>query len=197
MRRLLRALLDGLRLLCAGALLLAGSAATAQSLEGVLMPGPVIQGHAKYENECRKCHVPFDRPAQDALCRDCHKEIGADVRERRGYHGRIPPDACRSCHTDHKGRGAQIVKLDEQTFDHKLTDLPLLGGHAAPKVKCASCHQAGRKYREAPGTCNACHRKDDVHKGRLGEDCRSCHTDVRWTEVKFDHDKTKFALRNK
>ena len=101
------------------------------------------------------------------------------------------------CHTDHKGRTARIVKLDDSTFDHKLTDFTLLGGHAAAKVKCASCHQPGRRYREAPGTCNACHRKDDVHKGRLGEDCRSCHTDVRWTEVKFDHDKTKFALRNK
>ena len=185
------------RVLCAAALLCAAGASIAQSLEGVLMPGPVIQGHAKYEGDCRKCHVPFERTAQDALCRDCHKEVAADVRDRHGYHGRMAPQACRSCHTDHKGRAARIVKLDERSFDHKLTDFPLLGAHGAAVVKCASCHQAGRKYREAPGTCNGCHQKDDEHKGKLGEECGRCHTDVRWKGVKFDHGKTKFALRNK
>lgn len=161
------------------------------------MPGPVIQGHAKYEGECRKCHVPFERAAQDGLCRDCHKEVAADVRDKRGHHGRMPPQSCRSCHTDHKGRDARIVRLDERSFDHKLTDFPLLGAHGSPKLKCASCHQPARKHREAPGTCNGCHRKDDVHKGRLGEDCAQCHADARWTETTFDHDRTKFALRAK
>jgi hypothetical protein len=196
-RRSKHGLLPWLRLLCANALLLAAGTAGAQSLEGVLMPGPVIDGHAKVEGECRKCHVPFDRAAQDMLCRDCHKEVDADLRARRGYHGRISPQACRSCHTDHKGRGAQIVKLDERSFDHKLTDFPLQGAHASPTLKCASCHQPRLKHREAPGTCNGCHRKDDVHKGRLGENCSQCHTDVKWKDVKFDHDKTRFALRHK
>ena len=33
-------------------------AAGAQSLEGVLMPGKVISGHAKFEEQCAKCHGP-------------------------------------------------------------------------------------------------------------------------------------------
>ena len=39
--------------------------------------------------ECANCHVKFDRAAQDGLCLDCHKEVGADVRAKQGYHGRL------------------------------------------------------------------------------------------------------------
>jgi hypothetical protein len=77
------------------------TAASAQGIESVIRPGEVIQGHAKWEEECAKCHVRFDRAAQDRLCMDCHKEVGQDMRERTGYHGRLKPQACRSCHTDH------------------------------------------------------------------------------------------------
>ena len=48
------------------------------------MPGKVIAGHAKYEAECSNCHVKFDRAAQDGLCRDCHKPVGADVAAKQG-----------------------------------------------------------------------------------------------------------------
>ena len=54
-----------------------GADLRAQSLEGVLMPGQVVKGHAKWESDCRKCHVPFDKAAQQRLCADCHKKIAA------------------------------------------------------------------------------------------------------------------------
>ena len=82
------------------------------------MPGDVIKGHAKLESECSNCHVLMNKSGQDRLCLDCHKDVAADVAGKRGYHGRIELGACRSCHTDHKGRDARIVKLDERTFDH-------------------------------------------------------------------------------
>ena len=37
--------------------------AYADSYEKLLMPGPVIKGHAKYESECTKCHVLFEKGA--------------------------------------------------------------------------------------------------------------------------------------
>lgn len=184
------ALAAALALGCAGG-------AHAQSLEGVLMPGPVIQGHAKYESDCRSCHIPFDRAAQNRLCLDCHKEVGADVRDKRGYHGRLAPQPCRACHTDHKGRDAVIVQLDEKKFDHRATDFELRGAHAAPKLECRSCHPPKRKFREAPSTCIGCHRKDDTHKGRLGDNCAQCHNETNWKQAQFDHDKTRFPLRGK
>jgi hypothetical protein len=52
--------------------------AIAQSFEAALSPGNVIEGHAKVEGDCQKCHVRFDRAAQDGLCLDCHKEVGRD-----------------------------------------------------------------------------------------------------------------------
>jgi Cytochrome c3 len=169
--------------------------AAAQNIESVLRPGELVQGHAKWEEECSKCHVRFDRAAQDRLCMDCHKEVGQDVRERVGYHGRLKPQACRSCHTDHKGRAARIVELDKQKFDHAQSDYLLRGRHA--KVECEKCHEPKRKYWQASSDCNACHRKDDVHKGSLGPKCADCHTESDWKEAKFDHDKTHFPLKGK
>lgn len=166
--------------------------AGAQALEGVLMPGKVISGHAKYEQECSNCHVKFNRAAQDGLCVECHKEIGRDVRAKQGYHGRLKPEPCRTCHTDHKGRDVNIVQFDEKTFDHAKSDFALVGAH--PRVACKSCHTAGKKYREAPAGCNDCHRKDDKHKGALGAQCADCHSQTTWKDARYDHGKTRFAL---
>ena len=174
---------------------LAGGVA-AQGIESILAPGKLVQAHAKWENDCSQCHVKFDRKAQDGLCMSCHKEVGSDMRTRAGFHGRNKPQACNVCHTDHKGRGAQIVLLDKKQFDHNQTDYALRNKHQ--KVECEKCHVAGKKYREAPQDCNACHRKDDVHKGSLGPKCADCHSDVGWKETtRFDHDKTRFSLTGK
>jgi len=186
--------LIAVRRLAAG-LALAASAAHGQSLESVLAPGPVIEAHVKAEADCRKCHIPFDRAAQDGLCVECHKDVGMDLRTHAGYHGKMERRACRSCHTDHRGRGAKIVQLDERAFDHALTDYPLRGAHTAPKVECRACHLPKKKYREAPGRCVDCHQKKDVHKGRLGPQCADCHVEDDWKKTRFDHSKTRFPLR--
>lgn len=177
-------------------LALAGSPASAfaQTLEGLLSPGPLIKGHAKYEDNCRTCHVPFDRPAQTRLCAECHKEIGADLRNRTRFHGRLKDATCRTCHTEHEGRDASGTKLDRNKFDHDATNYPLKGGHRRIASRCAACHQPGVKYRDAPQECVACHRKGDVHKGKLGEKCAECHSVETWKVPKFDHDKTRFKL---
>jgi len=188
----------GLRLATALAFVLScglGGGAAAQGIESVLRPGEVIEGHAKVEDDCGQCHVKFDRNAQDRLCADCHKDVGRDVRERTGFHGRQKPQACRNCHTDHKGRGARIVMFDERNFDHTQSDYALRGRHE--KVECRKCHEPAKRWREAPHDCNACHRKDDTHKGSLGTKCADCHTENSWKEARFDHEKTRFALTGK
>jgi hypothetical protein len=178
-------------------LALACAAARAQPLEKVLMPGPVIQGHAKVEDDCRSCHVPFDRGAQNGLCLACHKETAADLRQQQGLHGRLAPQPCRSCHTEHKGRDARIAPLDPAAFDHAQTDFALRGAHARQPLECRSCHAAGKKYREAPTQCIGCHARDDAHKGRLGRACADCHGEASWKDTRFDHGKTRFALHGR
>ncbi len=167
--------------------------AQAQTLESALMPGAVIAGHAKTEHECGKCHARGERAAQPALCLDCHKPVAADVKSGQGYHGRLKDKTCRSCHTEHKGREAKIVKLDTKTFDHNQTDFALKGKHLGRE--CASCHKKGETWSKAPSECVACHRKDDKHKNGLGEKCANCHNDGNWKDARFDHAKTKFPLR--
>ncbi len=183
--------------LLAVCLLAGASVAKAQGLETALMPGQVIKGHAKYEADCRKCHVRFNREAQTGLCLDCHKAIARDVAQRRKFHGRQAGKACRDCHTDHKGRDAKIDPVNASTFDHRQTEFLLRGAHASPKIQCRACHVPGRKFREAPLECFSCHRKDDKHKGRLGTGCADCHTATSWKQTRFNHSKTRFPLRNK
>lgn len=185
---------------CPGWVLLLAAAvlplsAPAQSIESILAPGPLIEGHIKQENDCKQCHVKFDREAQSGLCMDCHKPVGADVKAKSGFHGRLKPQACNSCHTDHKGRGADVVHLDKKKFDHEQTDYVLRGKHQP--LECVKCHVEGKKFRDAPTQCIACHKKDDTHKGSLGDKCADCHTDNSWKEARFDHSKTRFVLEGK
>jgi hypothetical protein len=188
------------RLALLGLLLAMGAVtASADSIETVIMPGKVIAGHADLESNCKNCHVRFDKAAQTQLCLDCHKDVARDAIQRTGFHGRMQDREkdCRVCHTDHKGRDMNIAPVDPKTFDHRLTDYPLKGGHAAPKVECRDCHKPDKKWREAPSDCYSCHQKDDKHKGSLGKACADCHSDRDWKDTRFDHSKTKFPLTGK
>ncbi|MET0087696.1 MAG: cytochrome c3 family protein [Sedimenticola sp.] len=170
----------------------------AGSLETLLMPGDVIEGHKEYEEQCNKCHTPFSKESQERLCLDCHEQVDHDIREQLGYHGKRPQAStakCTLCHTEHIGRNADIVKLSESTFDHNDTDYPLEGRHQ--RTACAQCHLEGKKHREAEQICFSCHREDDYHQGSLGEKCADCHSPKEWHKSSFDHDKTKFPLQHR
>jgi hypothetical protein len=170
--------------------------ARAIDLETLVMPGPVIADHADTESECSACHVAFSRERQRTLCLDCHEDVGADIKAGTGFHGldaSARDDKCASCHTEHEGRDADVIGLDEKKFDHTSTDFILLDAHL--EVECVDCHEPPAKYREAPSTCYACHQEDDEHRGGLGEDCADCHKPTEWKETRFDHTaETGYAL---
>lgn len=167
--------------------------------EELVMPGKLIDGHADLEKKCSNCHRPFSKQSQTKLCLDCHKKVSDDIAKAFGFHGKnpvIPNAECKQCHTDHIGRGADIVQLDTETFDHKISDFELKGAHKS--VACNACHLAKVKFRDAPSNCFKCHRKDEPHKGRLGEKCESCHSENDWKSVKkFNHSDTNFPLVGK
>lgn len=91
-------------------------------------------------------------------------------------------------------------------FDHDRTAFPLTGKHGS--VACNRCHAVEEdpepwdrdnvfaRYRPvAHDNCTACHR--DVHAGRLGADCVSCHATTDWHEIngkRFDHGLTRYPL---
>jgi len=168
------------------------------NLEQLLMPGPVSRAHAKTESQCSACHDRTDRSRQRPLCLACHKDVAADLQAHTGFHGRAPVVArgqCVGCHSEHLGRDADIVHLSRVSFDHALTDFPLRGAHA--RLACESCHRQGSPWRKAPAACAACHRADDAHHGALGSSCATCHEESSWARAHFDHERTRFALRDR
>lgn len=182
--------------------LIFASEVAAIDIERLMMPGPVSRAHAEEENECSKCHAPFDEKREVHLCMDCHKEVDADRTAGEGFHGRdqgASTLACRSCHTEHKGRDHDIMGLDPAGFNHDSSDYPLKGAHRA--AACEGCHKAKAseplKHREAPSDCYSCHEQQDRHDGKLGKKCADCHGDESWTRAEFDHSKTEYPLVGK
>lgn len=172
--------------------------ADAQTLESLVMPGDVFAAHAEVEFECSSCHKPFNRSEQRALCLDCHEDVAADVSRQAGFHGKSDSariDECATCHTDHEGRNADILGLDEDKFDHAVTNFELLGKHL--EAACEACHEPESKHREAPSECVSCHLEEDVHKESLGVECEECHSATGWDRIEFDHNSTGYSLEGK
>ena len=177
------------------------SVVVANPFETLVMPGPVIDGHKKYESDCSNCHKLFSKRGQDKLCLSCHKKVNKDVKSKRGFHGRAKSTrtaSCKTCHTEHKGRKADIVKLEKQIFNHNQTDFKLRGRHKV--IECNSCHKKNKKYRETKSQCKSCHKKENPHKkakakkGRFDR-CQSCHRATGWNKITFNHTKkTKYKL---
>jgi hypothetical protein len=163
------------------------SAAQAQigSLERLVMPGPVAGVHADVEATCAGCHAPFARGEQNTLCLECHEDVARDLAASAGFHGKQPTVArleCAACHTEHEGRDADILGLDEDSFDHSLSNFPLLGKHR--EAMCVDCHvEEHATYHDAETQCNACHRDDDGHRGHLGPACADCQAETAWRDT--------------
>ncbi len=104
-------------------------------------------------------------------------------------HDTFPAD-CNLCHL-----GSEWQELRASfAFDHaKETGVPLRGSHA--QARCLRCHNDRGPVAvfEARG-CAGCH--DDVHFGKVGNDCAACHTEVSWRAVaQFErHQTTRFPL---
>jgi hypothetical protein len=178
--------------------------------------GWVLEGkHARIS--CEACHVP--RLASDPKVR----ELLATHPGRETFLGLSR--ACASCHFDeHREQlGRDCASCHSQTawkpaprFDHARTNFALRGKHAA--VECLACHARtldAEAHANAPVPpksesflrfrpvahqgCADCHR--DPHDGRLGADCKGCHSESGWGTVRSAgpgrafHDQTRYPLR--
>jgi hypothetical protein len=95
-------------------------------------------------------------------------------------------------------------QVRELPHEQRLEDAELrpraqdgLPAHRQARVDRVRGLSHGRPLRpEALDGRLSCHRADDVHEGRNGKDCASCHGTSSWKTVKFDHDRnTEFPLR--
>lgn len=150
--------------------------------------------------DCRACHKPaFISDAKlkkhpntylglQQNCLSCHAD----------FHQAKMSSNCAECHNFDSWKNAKA-------FDHNQTKFPLRGKHKT--LKCEQCHPTqlvnGRPAQKftglAFGNCNACHT--DVHNNRFGQNCKQCHSEESFHNVKgidaFDHDKTGFKLIGK
>lgn len=178
------------------AMAMAAPALSQSIMERLITPGPLSGPHARLESKCDSCHSSFRKEAQNAKCAACHKGVAGDIASGTRFHGRFGPartGSCKACHSEHKGRGLQLIRLDRGSFNHGLTDFALTGAHA--RASCAGCHGSGSNYRGVARDCAACHAAKDPHRGQLGKACQNCHSTAAWKPVQgFDHGRTGFAL---
>jgi len=169
----------------------------------LLSPGPLSRVHAALEGDskCESCHQA-GRRVVDERCTDCHTSIAAQRTQGTGLHGKQwPRQACGDCHIDHLGRDVSLVRWpggDMRRFDHVKTGFRLDNAHA--EATCVDCHEKRTKsgtqtFLGQSPRCASCH--EDPHKGRLGQDCASCHGTKSFVVAQFDHGLTRFPLRGK
>ncbi len=133
---------------------------------------------------CDKCHAGERYKNIPMECAGCHK---ADDPHKNKQFQNILGLKCETCHTERDWK--------KPTFDHNKTDFRLLDKHR--DTKCLACHTTPR-LDQTPAACIGCHKKDDVHKEKLGNRCETCHDAKTWKKAPtFDHQKTEFPLRGK
>ena len=127
-------------------------------------------GHAKVG--CDECHAERGYTGLTRECARCHAKD--DVHE--GALG----STCEKCH------GVPLMWAAKKFVHDIHADYKLEGKHVG--VACKDCHADTKHFKPNPKECVGCHREEDVHVGRLGDKCETCH-DV-FGKTTYDHAKT-------
>ena len=177
-------------------------------LAAQLSPGKLSRAHSNLEgmSNCTQCHTLGEK-VSNQKCLDCHTEIKSLINQKAGYHAsrNVVGKECASCHSEHHGLNFEMVRFDEDNFDHKLTGYPLTGAHQ--RIDCRDCHKpdyiSSAELRKRPDTylgldqaCKSCH--EDYHQRTLSNQCAQCHTTESFAPAtKFNHSSTDFPLLGK
>lgn len=174
-----------------------------------ISPGDLSQSHADLEgmSNCTLCH-DLGEKVSNKKCLDCHDDIQSLLNASKGYHSdlSVKNKDCFECHSDHHGRKFDMVRFDEDNFNHNKTGYELEGKHEV--IDCRECHVSDfiedKEIKKRKNTflglddeCLACH--DDFHQNTLSEtDCLACHDLEAFKPApRFDHDEADFVLKEK
>jgi len=175
---------------------------------GQLSPGDLSEKHKELEgmSNCTQCHEIGEKVLNNK-CLKCHDNIQSLLNQDRGFHAsdKVIKRDCFECHSDHHGRKFDMVRFDEDNFNHNETGYALEGKHEV--IDCRKCHTSDNiqnsELRNKKNTflgldqeCLSCH--DDFHQNTLSTDCMKCHDMKAFNPAtKFSHDETNFALKGK
>ncbi|MCK5470400.1 MAG: cytochrome c family protein [Cyclobacteriaceae bacterium] len=170
-----------------------------------ISPGDLSNAHAELEGimNCTECHILGGKISNDK-CLDCHKELKSRIDQKKGFHtsDEVNNKDCASCHSDHHGRKFEMIRFNEDDFEHQLTGYDLTGQHK--KIDCRECHKPDliknvdlkkntNTFLGLEQECLSCH--EDIHQKTLSQDCASCHTTEAFSPPgNFNHNKADFAL---
>lgn len=164
----------------------------------VISPGHLAEAHRDLEGigNCTSCHRLGSRGVDPVRCLSCHQALGRRIEERKGFHGRLEEKDCGTCHVEHLGTDAPLIRLDADTFPHSSTGYTLEGAHTA--LPCRTCHTRSlvsdeeviqelsglggldRTFLGLSQECAACHSAENPHSGQFGDrSCGTCHTAER------------------
>jgi hypothetical protein len=151
---------------------------------------PLTGGHANVP--CSQCHINNNYNLTSKACSGCHMTDYNNTNNPNHKQQGIAT-TCEVCHA--------IAGWTPASFDHSKTGFALTGGHASPPLTCAQCH-VNNNYNITNATCVSCHQTDynnattPVNHVQLNfpTSCQTCHDTVLWTDGKFDHSTTGWAL---
>ena len=174
-----------------------------------ISPGDLTEAHAKFEgmSNCTLCH-DLGNKVTNNKCLECHKDIQSLIAQKRGFHvsEKVKGKDCFQCHNEHHGRKFEMIRFNEEKFNHNLTGYKLEGKHQ--EIDCKKCHTSdfikNKDIKKRPNTflglevkCISCH--EDYHQNTLStSDCISCHDTKSFKPAtKFDHNTADFKLIGK
>ncbi len=150
---------------------------------GFLLSGHLLKSDGS-PFSCNDCHGKVYSGFDQNTCTTCHYQIDASFVAGHVLDFGID---CMACHDGADSYG--------KNFNHNKVTFHLTGEHA--QVQCAKCHINTRSLadlKSTPQDCASCHAGKDVHQGRLGSDCGSCHNPEGWTPATYDHNLSVFKL---
>lgn len=171
-------------------------------------------------SECKACHADhkgrdaqiiwldrdgFDHRETDFSLRGRHRGVKCGECHSEDEKYRDAESKCIACHKDDDVHKTQLGKdcgkchnpngWSSEQFDHDKTEFPLRNSHT--KVACDLCH-VEKSFKKTPTECVQCHALKDVHRKRFGRQCEDCHSEKKWSETRFKHNRdTKFRLLGK
>jgi hypothetical protein len=193
-RRSLRAAVVG-----GAALALALGALYFAGFKRVTSAGPVASSHSPIEARCEQCH-DVGKSVTDVRCERCHDPGGSDRYTSPGHvlfgsgsghkAAATPALACVPCHTEHRGRTAEVKHVDDRDCGtcHRFSSLGRHPEFAAVRAKISTGaglsfgHQRhiSEAAKQLGKKCEACHEPTPDLVGfqpmTFDRHCRSCHT---------------------
>jgi len=147
-----------------------------------------LEGKHRYV-DCKKCHnTNYTDPIYTSKCTNCHTDYHKNQFNQNG----ISTD-CSECHTVN-GFASSLFTIDQ----HNQGNFQLKGAHLA--TPCFVCHKKDSRweFRDIGLRCADCHQ--DIHSSYIDvkyypeAKCENCHKENKWSEIDFEHSKTKFKL---